>query len=161
MLWKCHRISPQHMVVFLSLEIVLLSQGMKNPRFSNRGFTLLYVVLVCLREHGPADLYNMGSFSAYSPLQKPLFCNRTEIIAHKIRKSTDRTSSICAAAYVENPEGDLYRCPVSIVTPGNSFNHTGRCRWSLRRLPGQPVRQQPSGPPWRWRWKWDAGSRRY
>jgi hypothetical protein len=51
MLWKCHRISPQHMVVFLSLEIVLLSQGMKNPRFSNRGFTLLYVVLVCLREH--------------------------------------------------------------------------------------------------------------
>ena len=31
------------------------SLGMKNPRFSNRGFTLLYVVLVCLREHGPAD----------------------------------------------------------------------------------------------------------
>ena len=46
---------PLHMVVFLSLEIVLLSQGVKNPRFLNRGFTLLYVVFVCLREHGPAD----------------------------------------------------------------------------------------------------------
>ena len=28
---EMHRISPQHMVVFLSLEIVLFSQGMKNP----------------------------------------------------------------------------------------------------------------------------------
>ena len=26
------------------------------PRFSNQGFTLLYVVLVCLHEHGLADL---------------------------------------------------------------------------------------------------------
>jgi len=28
---------PLHMVVFLTLEIVLLPQGMKNPRFWNRG----------------------------------------------------------------------------------------------------------------------------
>ena len=46
---------PQYMVVFLSFKIVLSPQGMNNPRFSDRGFTLLYVVLVCLREHGPAD----------------------------------------------------------------------------------------------------------
>ena len=39
---------PQHMVVFLSLEIVPPPQGMKNPRFSDRGFKLLCVVLVCL-----------------------------------------------------------------------------------------------------------------
>ena len=211
MLWKCHRISPQHMVVFLSLEIVLLSQGMKNPRFSNRGFQAVekasqrflrkQKILLRLQvwnlsaisrqmmraadckelaespegdfrqaqipgfRTGDLRFYmwcssacaNMGQqtcttwglFRRILHSKSLLFCNRTEIIAHKLRKSTDRTSSICAAAYMENPEGDLYRCPVSIVTPGNSFNHTGRCRWFLRRLPGQPVRQQPSGPPWR------------
>ena len=42
----------QYMVVSFSFKIILPPQGMKNPRFSNRGFTLLYVVLVCLREHG-------------------------------------------------------------------------------------------------------------
>ena len=51
-------IPPQHMVAFLSLKIVLTPQGMKNPRFSNRGFTLLCVVLVCLHEHGPAGRYS-------------------------------------------------------------------------------------------------------
>ena len=59
------------MVVFLSLEIVLLSQGMKNPRFLNRGFTLLYVVLVCLREHGPTEPYNMVSSSIVQTWYKP------------------------------------------------------------------------------------------
>ena len=50
MLWKYYHTKPQHMVVFLTLEIVSLPQGVKNPRFSNRGFTLLCVVLVCLHE---------------------------------------------------------------------------------------------------------------
>ncbi len=50
MLWKYYHTKPQHMVVFLTLEIVSLPQGVKNPRFPNRGFTLLCVVLVCLHE---------------------------------------------------------------------------------------------------------------
>ena len=37
------RTEPQHMVVFLTLEIVLLSQGMKN-RF--RGILIVYFVLL-------------------------------------------------------------------------------------------------------------------
>ena len=50
MLWKYYHTKPQHIVVFLTLEIVSLPQGVKNPRFPNRGFTLLCVVLACLHE---------------------------------------------------------------------------------------------------------------
>ena len=35
------RTEPQHMVVFLTFEIVSLPLGMKNPRFSNRGGSFL------------------------------------------------------------------------------------------------------------------------
>jgi len=37
---------PQHMVVFLSPKIVLPPQGMKNPRFWDRGGSYKSVVLV-------------------------------------------------------------------------------------------------------------------
>ena len=58
----------------------------KIPGFSGRGRTILRVfcvVLIYWRSHGLVEPYNTGSFSAYSPLKKPPFCNRTEIIAYK------------------------------------------------------------------------------
>ena len=54
-------LSPFFLILYS--ENVLLLHGMKNPRFSNRGFMLLCVVLVCLHEHEPADPCNMASFS--------------------------------------------------------------------------------------------------
>ncbi len=42
---------PQHMVVFLTIEIALPPQDIKNPRFSDRGSIYLCAVLVCLHQH--------------------------------------------------------------------------------------------------------------
>ena len=39
-------IKPQHMVVFLSLEIVTLPQSMNNPQFSNRGDSRKHVIVL-------------------------------------------------------------------------------------------------------------------
>ena len=44
---------------FYALEKVLLPQGMKNPRFSDRGFICLCVVLVCLHQHGMVVLHGL------------------------------------------------------------------------------------------------------
>ena len=46
----------------------------KIPRLFSRGIAILEgfcVVLIYWPTHGLAEPYNMGSFSAYSPLEKP------------------------------------------------------------------------------------------
>lgn len=43
-------------------------EGMKNPRFSDRGFMLLCVVRVCLHEYGPVKQHT-GVFSMIRPCE--------------------------------------------------------------------------------------------
>jgi len=53
MLRLLHVTKSQHMVVFFAAEMVLLLQGMKNPRFLDRGFA----VKVWCSSHG--NLYHI------------------------------------------------------------------------------------------------------
>jgi hypothetical protein len=62
-------LSPFFLILYS--ENVLLLHGMKNPRFSNRGFMLLCVVLVCLHEHEPAGPCNTVFSSAVQTYCKP------------------------------------------------------------------------------------------